>query len=119
MNLPADYPVIPLHRPPAAGPDHDAVDAAPEPPEWMTSNGRDAWQRLTLHVQVTATNRDEFAAYCEAIAEFRESTEIISETGLLILDPASGQPAPNPVTMVRDRADAKIARWAQRFRGQQ
>jgi len=87
-----------------------------EPPEWLSEHARAAWDRLAPLYQLTALDVDEFAAYCETLAEFREASEVITEAGLLIIDPASGMPVPNPIQMVRDRADRKIAFWANRFR---
>lgn len=95
----------------------DNAASSIEPPEWLSEHGREAWERLAPELSLTATDLDEFAAYCESISEFREATEVISEAGLLIIDPASGMPVPNPITGVRDRADRKIAAWAARFRG--
>jgi P27 family predicted phage terminase small subunit len=87
-----------------------------EPPEWLSEYAKEAWERLAPYCQLAPTDVDEFAAYCETLAEFRESSEVISEAGLLIIDPASGMPVPNPIQMVRNNADRKIAFWANRFR---
>ncbi|MET7773746.1 P27 family phage terminase small subunit [Nocardia sp. NPDC005366] len=107
-----DYPVIPLRRTPPVS--LSAWKA--EPPEWLTSDARLMWERLAPHTELTPANLFEFAAYCEALAEFQEATVILAETGLLVIDAASGAPVPNPISAVRDRADRKIAAWAARFR---
>lgn len=93
------------------------VESSIEPPDWLSDYAKEAWARLAPYMTLAPTDVDEFAAYCETLAEFRESTEVISEAGLLIIDPASGMPVPNPIAGVRDRADRKIAAWAARFRG--
>ncbi|WP_067839722.1 P27 family phage terminase small subunit [Nocardia lijiangensis] len=107
-----DYPVIPLRRPTPV-----SVSAwKADPPEWLTAEARTMWERLAPHTELTPANLFEFAAYCEALAEFQEATVILAETGLLVIDAASGAPIPNPISAVRDRADRKIASWATRFR---
>ncbi|KZM68144.1 P27 family phage terminase small subunit [Nocardia terpenica] len=109
----ADFPVIPLRR--ASQTPMAASTGAPEPPEWLTELGRQVWQQLASRIELTPTALGEFACYCEALAEFQESTQLLSETGLLIVD-ANGAPVLNPISAVRDRADRKIAAWAARFR---
>ncbi len=101
------------HSSPAPQPD---AESSIEPPGWLSEYAKEAWERLAPLYQLTATDIDEFAAYCETLAEFRESSEVISEAGLLIIDPASGMPVPNPIQSVRNNADRKIAFWANRFR---
>ena len=103
----------PNHKPPES----TSSDTPPETPEWLTDIGKQTWARLAPLFNLTPADIDEFAAYCEAIAEYQESTVIIAEAGLLIIDPASGMPIPNPIQAVRDRADRKLAFWAGRFRG--
>lgn len=89
----------------------------PEPPEWLTEKGREAWDRYAPLYAITERDLPEFVAYCEAIGEFHETTEMLAEVGLVVLDPASGMPEANPVLSIRDRADRKLASWSERFRG--
>ena len=110
-----DFAVVPLR--PQSAPPADAPTFVVEPPEWLTEKGRGAWDRLAPLNQLTPKDTDEFAAYCESIAEYEESTGLLAETGLVIIDPNSGMPVPNPIQTIRDRADRKIAFWANRFRG--
>lgn len=105
--------VIPLNNGAQQGPDDFLSD--PQPPEWMTEWGTAAWNDLAPLHKLRLTDLPEFAAFCEAVAEFRESSELIRDTGLVVIDPVSGAPVPNPVTSIRDRADRKIASWANRF----
>lgn len=101
----------PGHKPPEAA----ALETA-ECPEWLSEFGKETWLRLAPQYQLGPTDVDEFAAFCEAVAEFREATEVISEAGLLVIDPQTAMPVPNPITGVRDRADKKLAYWAGRFK---
>ncbi|MDJ0404020.1 P27 family phage terminase small subunit [Rhodococcus erythropolis] len=110
-----DFAVVSLR--PGSKPAPEGVQANVTAPEWLTERGRTAWDRLAPRNVVTESDADEFAAFCESIAEYQEATELLAETGLVILDPMSGAPVPNPITSVRDRADRKIAFWANRFRG--
>lgn len=106
-----EYPaVIPLGR------SSESSAQRPEPPEWLTDKGREAWDELAPLHSLTALDRIEFAAFCEAVGELAEATEMISDVGLVVIDPASGMPTPNPLTAIRDRADRKVASWAERFR---
>ncbi|MFG1796705.1 P27 family phage terminase small subunit [Nocardia sp. NPDC049149] len=108
-----DYPVVPLRRP--AQP--VSVSAwKTDPPTWLTEQARLLWEQLAPHTELNPANVGEFACYVEALAEFQEATVILGETGLLVIDAASGSPVPNPMSAVRDRADRKIAAWAARFR---
>lgn len=102
--------VIPLTK---RQPDPAGDDLSP--PDWLTEKGREAWDLLFPLHTVTTRDLPEFIAFCEAVGEFHESTEMISDVGLVVIDPVSGMPTPNPLTSIRDRADAKIARWAGRF----
>ncbi|UAK38430.1 P27 family phage terminase small subunit [Gordonia bronchialis] len=111
--MPNEFPaVIPLARP--ASPDQ-GDGATPDPPDWLTDKGREAWETLAPLYRLTPRDLAEFAAFCEAFGEFHEATEMISDVGLVVIDPASGMPTPNPLAAIRDRADAKLARWATRF----
>lgn len=110
-----DFAVVSLR--PKSNPATEIASVSVDAPEWLTERGRTAWDRLAPLNVVTGSDVDEFAAFCESIAEYQEATELLAETGLVILDPMSGAPVPNPITSVRDRADRKIAFWANRFRG--
>ncbi|WP_063045978.1 P27 family phage terminase small subunit [Nocardia pseudovaccinii] len=109
----SEFPVIALRRPTQPL----SVSAwKTDPPPWLTEQARSLWEQLAPHTELNPANVVEFACYCEALAEFQEATVILGETGLLVIDAASGAPVPNPISAVRDRADRKIAAWAARFR---
>ncbi|MBF6333334.1 P27 family phage terminase small subunit [Nocardia transvalensis] len=108
-----DFPVVPLRKP-AQPVSVSAWDA--NPPTWLTEQARTIWEQLAPHIDLCPASLLEFACYCEALAEFQEATAILGETGLLVIDAASGAPVPNPISAVRDRADRKVAAWAARFR---
>lgn len=89
----------------------------PEPFEWMSELAVEHWNRLAPLIVLRPSELTEFAAYCEALSEFQESTDMIKDVGLVVPDPATGLPTSNPLTGIRDRADRKLAFWANRFRG--
>lgn len=94
-------------------PDEDLVA-----PDWMTDKGVEAWETLAPLYNLSKHDLPEFVAFCEALGELNESTGMIAEIGLIVVDPHSGLPDSNPIAGIRDRADIKVARWAQRFRPQ-
>lgn len=105
------YPVIDLRDPRRGSP------LVSEPPEWMSERGIAAWSRLQERgVWVREIDRDEFIMYCEAIAEYEEATELLRDTGLVIIDPLSGSPVPNPIISMRDSAERKVNRWSRMFK---
>lgn len=107
-----DY--IPLRAYQAATDDGDETPIAP-PPTWLSEGGKEAWERLAPHVRPSPTEVDEFACYCESIGEYQEGTKLIAEIGMITAD-IEGTIMANPAASIRDRADAKISRWASRFR---
>lgn len=112
VDIDADpYPVIDLRDPRRGTPlDED-------PPEWMSERGIGAWHRLLERgVWVRNIDRDEFIMYCEALGEYEEASELLRDTGMVIIDPASGSPAPNPIIAMRDSAERKINRWSRVFK---
>lgn len=95
------------------GPDPTGNPAG-DPPGWMSEVGQSVWRRLAQEVKPTTAEVDEFACFCEAVAEFREATEHLTIAGLILTND-EGEYA-NPAVGIRDTADGKIARWAKRFR---
>ncbi|XAO35435.1 terminase small subunit [Gordonia phage Morgana] len=89
----------------------------PEPLDWLSEIATEHWRREAALRELRPSDLPEFAAYCETLAEFQESSDMIKDVGLVVPDPETGLPTANPLTMIRDRADRKIAFWANRFRG--
>ena len=94
----------------------DNGDDTPPAPEFLSDLAVGAWDRLAPLYMLRPHDLPEFAAYCEAVAEFEEATDLIKDGGLIAIDPASGLPIPSPFTTVRNSADRKIASWANRFK---
>lgn len=111
MGEPQWKPFIPLHTTGEDDPNRQTQPA----PEWLTTQAQAAWNRLEPHCKPAPHELDEFAAYCEAISEYREATALIKESGLLASD-MDGNPIPNPAQNIRDSADTKLSKWATRFR---
>ncbi|QXN74216.1 terminase small subunit [Gordonia phage ObLaDi] len=101
----------------AGGTEPDAVlTETPTAYDWMSERAATWWGAIAPLVELRPSELPEFAAYMETLAEYEESTEMIKDTALVVADPDTGLPMPNPLTGVRDRADRKIAFWASRFR---
>ena len=106
---------VPLGGLPPTPPGAVVPIAPVDPFDWMTENGKKAWRALRDVSEVTELNQFEFVAYCEAIGEFRDATKLIEELGMLTTA-GDGTPIPSPIVGIRNAADARLARWAQRFR---
>lgn len=63
----------------------DIQRPVPEAPEWMSSEGRNVWDRLAAQMIVKERlephYEDTFAAYCEAVADYVELTACIALEG--------------------------------------
>lgn len=106
-----DYIPLRVYNGEDASPDVPTADA----PDWLTKRGIAAWERLAPLVKPSPAELDEFACYCESIAEYQESTDWVRDLGMVIAD-MEGNSMANPAASIRDRADTKISRWASRFR---
>ena len=92
-------------------PDEDLVA-----PDWMTDKGVEAWETLAPLYNLSKHDLPEFVAFCEAVGELNESTGMIAEIGLIVVDPTPAFLTPIRLQASATALTSKVARWAQRFR---
>lgn len=89
----------------------------PEPPEWLTGEAREEWDRVLPGLSrldlLKPEDRAALAAYCEAVAMFRQATETVQREGMTI-DAKQGTLA-HPAVGIARAAGREIRAWAAHF----
>lgn len=98
----------------------EPVKARPERPRcpaYLTPYAKTVWKRLVPILDeigiLTGADRDTLAAYCQAVATFKESTEQIAKTGLLVK--RRDAVVKNPLLQVQRDAARSIATYSAMF----
>ena len=102
-------------RPVNSGPAFKRVP--PEPPEWLSTEARAEWDRVLPGLArldlLKPEDRAGLASYCEAVAEFRQASEVIAREGLTI-EARQGE-IPHPAVGIRRAAGREVRAWAGHF----
>ncbi len=92
--------------------------AAPEPPIFLSDYARAEWARLVpelLQIRVLSRiDRDTLAAYCDALAEWKEATEEIEKHGLFTTS-SQGSEMAHPAVAIRRNAREHVRKFAALF----
>lgn len=89
------------------------------PPEWISEGAQAVWERLAPSLRdrglLTPWDVDTFAVLCDAVAQYREASELVARSGLLIKGQRGTEVRKNPaMQLVRDLAQT-IRAYAQEF----
>ncbi len=89
-----------------------------ECPTWLPREAKAEWARLAPELErlglLTVIDRACFVGFCEAWAEFKETTEEIERTGM-ITTAANGTLIPNPLVGIRNGAMKQLRAFASEF----
>lgn len=90
----------------------------PRCPSWLQPYAKTVWRRLVdilddLGVLTTA-DRETMAVFCEAVADYRDATEKLAKTGLLVQG-QKGNAVTNPLWRIKRDAGKAIAEMSARF----
>jgi phage terminase small subunit len=94
----------------------DPAPALPDPPESLSDEAREVWDRLAPHVPAGRLHdgtADMFAMLCTTIATWHEANGLVNDSGILTV--AGQDLIPSPALAIRVQADAMTARWAKMF----
>ncbi|WP_018219129.1 phage terminase small subunit P27 family [Salinispora vitiensis] len=85
-------------------------------PENLPDPVRAVWEALapTITVALAPVDTHAFRLLCTAITTYNDADELIADSGIVVSD-AHGNLVENPVLKIRDRADAQIRVWSQKF----
>jgi len=93
-------------------------DGVPEPPTTMSEEGRQVWDYTLAELGVMRVakpaDRDALAAYCEAVALHRRTTELLSRSDVLIKG-QKGNVVRNPLVQMQRDAAMTIKAFAAEF----
>jgi P27 family predicted phage terminase small subunit len=84
------------------------------PPEWLNEEAAQVWVR-TLSDLPPAADRDVFAIYCSAIADYNQAQRLLNQSGPVMRD-AKGNVVPSPLNRVK-MTNASVARGLARDLG--
>lgn len=101
-----------------------AAPAQPPPskprcPTWLTTYAKTEWRRVVPALDalglLTGVDRSTLAAYCEAVATFKEATEAVTEYGILVKGRRKGEAVKNPALQIQRDAARSIATYSAMF----
>lgn len=95
-----------------------APPSKPRCPSWLQDYAKTVWRRLVDILDgygvLTTADREMMAAYCEAVADYRNATETMAKTGLLVQG-QKGNAVTNPLWRIKRDAARQIAEGSARF----
>lgn len=90
----------------------------PRCPSWLDDYAKTVWRRLVDILDgygvLTTADRETMAVYCQAVAAYREATEKIAKTGLLVQG-QKGNAVTNPLWRIQRDAARLIMEGSARF----
>jgi P27 family predicted phage terminase small subunit len=93
--------------------------AAPEPPEWLSLDGRELWAKIAPGLERLDLLKPEdystLIAYCECWATYREALATIRRDGLTAENPKTGVLHKHPALFALETANTQLLRFAQEF----
>lgn len=96
-----------------------APPSKPRCPSWLSTYAKTEWRRVVPVLDdlglLTTVDRSTLAAYCEAVATFKEATELIAELGVLVQGRRKGEAVKNPALQVQRDAARLIASYSAMF----
>lgn len=96
-----------------------APPARPYCPAWLSKYAKTEWRRVVPELDalgvLTKVDRSALAAYCEAVATFKEATEAIDKVGVLVQGRRKGDVIKNPALQVQRDAARLIATFSAMF----
>lgn len=91
--------------------------AAGDPPEWLSETAKAHWHRLAPVLlergQLTVADVDAFTVVCNALARYRQATEMLDKSSLLVK--VDGALVRNPLLSVQAEAERTLATYGARF----
>ncbi|MCL2582963.1 MAG: phage terminase small subunit P27 family [Streptosporangiales bacterium] len=93
-------------------------DLAPVKPPWLSKYASEEWDRVIPDLEamrtVKAVDASGLAAYCEAVARLRTTTDIVTRTGPLLIG-RDGIARKNPAVAQARDASNEVRVWAREF----
>ena len=90
----------------------------PEPPEELSAEARQEWERITPLLlaagMITVIDRAALAAYCQGFGRWRQAERLLAAGELMIKTPKGGF-VMNPLVRIANKAMGDTARFAAEF----
>lgn len=96
-----------------------APPSRPTCPDYLAPYAKTVWRRLVPLLDamgiLTRVDRDTMAAYCASVARFKEASEVLNKTGVLVQGQRKGQAVKNPAIQIQRDAIRDIATFSSMF----
>lgn len=92
---------------------------APEPPEWLSTEAREEWERVAPGLQrldlLKPEDRAILVAYCETWDTYMTAVLKVRADGMTIVNPETGLERQSPVVKIMQEAGRDLLRYAREF----